>query len=745
MEAAQPAESVVALIRRHDPNGYALQRAIRAAIVIPVAFAIASQVIGDSQVATFAAFGSFALLLFVDFPGSRAGRFGSYLLLALVGAALITLGSLASSRAWVATVSMAVIGFAVLFAGVVSAATAAAGRAALLTFILPVTLPADAGDIPLRLGGWGLAVAFSVPAALLLWPPREHDALRARAAAVCAALANSLDARLSALAVHDAAQASRDTLTDLRSTFRGTTFRPVGLTTGSRALVRLVDELEWLHSIIAQTDPAEVPQWPQLAREVCAAATGVLRASAEGLRMPPAQAAAPLRVALADLEATRPAVVRATRAGLTSADGVHGPYQAHEIAYAASLVGTTVSWAVAADARPLLATLLGRRPVSDLLGPLVPAGRLISDHIEWHSVWLRNSIRGAVGLSAAVLLAQLTGAQHAFWVVLGALSVLRSNALSTGSTVLRAVLGTAAGFLVGGLLVFVIGTDSAVLWALLPVAVLFAGFAPEAISFAVGQAGFTVVVLILFNIIQPTGWRVGLVRIEDVVLGCAASLAVGLLFWPRGAAGAIGTALSEAYRAGADYLRAAVDHAVHRGSGSVDGLSASLAAAHRMDDALRQYLAERGAKNVDLVQLTKALNGATRLRLAGQAIAGLPGQDPLVDTAPFAGANDLLSGRAVAVHAWYSAVADTLDPRRRGASVYPPTQWANEPSVHDTLRRELLASCPPDDEHVEHARLLLWAALYLHDLQVLEPQLAPAISAIAAEPTRQASSAKMSR
>ena len=46
-----------------------------------------------------------------------------------------------------------------------------------------------------------------------------------------------------------------------------------------------------------------------------------------------------------------------------------------------------------------------------------------------------------------------------------------------------------------------------VLWVLLPLAVLVSGVAPSMISFAAGQAGFTLVVIILFNIIDPTGWR----------------------------------------------------------------------------------------------------------------------------------------------------------------------------------------------------------------------------------------------
>ena len=86
----------------------------------------------------------------------------------------------------------------------------------------------------------------------------------------------------------------------------------------------------------------------------------------------------------------------------------------------------------------------------------------------------------------------LTGVQHSFWVVLGTLSVLRSNALSTGQNVVR---GTARhrGRVRRrrGAARPSIGTNTTVLWMLLPLAVLFAGLAPAAISFAAGQAAFT--------------------------------------------------------------------------------------------------------------------------------------------------------------------------------------------------------------------------------------------------------------
>ena len=141
----------------------------------------------------------------------------------------------------------------------------------------------------------------------------------------------------------------------------------------------------------------------------------------------------------------------------------------------------------------------------------------------------------------------------------GTLSVLRSNALGTGATALRAVGGTAVGFLVGSAIMVGVANHTVLLWVLLPLSVLVAGVVPSVISFAAGQAGFTLVVIILFNIIDPVGWKVGLTRIEDVAIGCGVSIVVGLLFWPRGATAALGRALSDSFVASSGYLSHAVD------------------------------------------------------------------------------------------------------------------------------------------------------------------------------------------
>ena len=54
-----------------------------------------------------------------------------------------------------------------------------------------------------------------------------------------------------------------------------------------------------------------------------------------------------------------------------------------------------------------------------------------------------------------------------------------------------------------------VADHTGLLWVLFPLAVLVSGIAPSMISFIAGQAAFTTLVVILFNIIEPTGWKVG--------------------------------------------------------------------------------------------------------------------------------------------------------------------------------------------------------------------------------------------
>jgi uncharacterized membrane protein YccC len=370
-------------------------------------------------------------------------------------------------------------------------------------------------------------------------------------------------------------------------------------------------------------------------------------------------------------------------------------FRAQELSFAVMAIAENIAIATAAEQRTWGQKLLGWQP-RRLAGPIASAQERALAHIEPHSVWLRNSLRGAIALGGAVLVADLSGAQYSFWIVLGALSVLRSNALSTGQSVVRGLVGTAIGFIIGGALVLVLGTNPVLLWVLLPVAILVAGIAP-AVSFTAGQAGFTVALLILFNIISPAGWGVGLVRIEDVAIGCAVSLVVGALFWPRGAAGALRRALAEAYADCAAYLRTAAESGT-----TVDGSaeevgtarSRAAAAARRLDDAFREYLAERGNKRLSLAQVTSLLTGVAGLRLTAEAVSDLwaGAGSARIDT-PRAQLELIVTTERVTN--WFAAMAQAMT----GAGTVPrafPHDGAAASRLVEALTQDLESAPAPD-------------------------------------------------
>jgi hypothetical protein len=172
--------------------------------------------------------------------------------------------------------------------------------------------------------------------------------------------------------------------------------------------------------------------------------------------------------------------------------------------------------------------------------------------------------------------------------------------------------------------------------------------------------------VILYNIIEPAGWQIGLLRIEDIALGCAVSLGVGLLFWPRGAVAALGTALSEAYQESARYLASAVEFGMGRcDTGSprreapTTEATRAASASRRLDDTFRSYLTERGSKPIPLAEVTGLVTGSAALRIAGDAVLDLWQRDH-ADQGDRAGARGELVASAQRLTEWYDEFAQSL-------------------------------------------------------------------------------------
>src|SRR5438093_5329611 len=206
---------------------------------MPAVFALADNVIEQPQTSIFAAFGSFAMLVLVEFGGPWRSRLLAYVRLACVGAAFITLGTLCSRNAWLGASAMAAIGFATLFSGVIGGYFAAGATGALLTFVLPVTIPAPNAAIPDRLEGWFLASGAGICAAMLLWPPRRRADLERAAAAALRAVADLVDADRER--TDELARRAREAVDGLGRRFLNAQHRPTGPTGPTAALASIPD------------------------------------------------------------------------------------------------------------------------------------------------------------------------------------------------------------------------------------------------------------------------------------------------------------------------------------------------------------------------------------------------------------------------------------------------------------------------------------------------------------------------
>lgn len=701
MTGANPIRRTIERIRLRDPEGDGFRRALRAAIFIPVAAALGFAVAGDTQTPLFALVGSIALLIAADFPGTLGTRALAYAGLAVTGAGLITAGTLAAPHPWVAVPLCFVVGALAVFLGLLSDVVAAGQRATLMTFILPVCIR-PTGPLDDRLLGWLIALAICVPAALLVFPPRYHSELRRQSARVCAVLADRIEGRSSAAEL-EAAMAS------LRKAFLNNAFRPFALTAGSRALIRVVSNLRWLCDRVNSETAALLGPMAvsgvRVLRDCAAALSGPERAGADAelttaVTEHRETAIRRYRQDIADIFA-EPDDAAAVELGRTL-------LKRRTISTTIGLTGSTIAYAAAADGRTVWAKLLGLGLPETGVASRVPNNRgavaALGGYLRTRSITVMNSLRTGLALALAVLVTLAFPIPNAPWVVLGALSVLRSSAVTTGTTVVRTVAGTTVGILIGALAIVILGYDPPILWTLLPLVAFGSTYVSRVGSFTAGQAMFTMMVMIVFNLMQPTGWQVGLARIEDVLVGAAVGLVVSVLLWPRGGEAAVRRAIDHALETGSRYVSAAVRRVTRGASEQADDTlnvlgQDALVAMRTYGDAVRDYLSEN-AGAIDAGMLDTA-NRIPRLRIAGDLISDIV--PPPLEVYP----------RARQVLEDHTALVCARLDSDQSAEPLPP--------ISDDFVPALRADAWPGDLAAAAALPLVAAAANIGELEVLYP------------------------
>jgi uncharacterized membrane protein YccC len=683
--------------------GTAQRRAVRAGTSATVAFYLGWVVIDNPELAVFATLSVIGLLVLADFGGSPGRQARAYALATVLAAALVALGTAVSEHTFAAAGLLFVVALCVSLSTAVGRNVATGANGVLLFFLVACAVPASLSALESRVYGVLLGGGISLLAALIIWPQRPLNRLRPALADAVDTLATRIG-RLSQRredAADSFAEPVRDALASAGPDRLAVGERPTLATKRDHAQLRVGYGLSRVQLMLER-----LSQRPVLSRGVADAERilarelrQVLEATAAALRgeRPPPAVDEALDAGRAHRERSDAALVRDLTlggAGDTLAVGADRSLLAGELATSVGGVVQDARVVVGTDRHPARVGSLSEgfaRRVEAVLDRLVA---IVSSTLSTRSVVLQNSLRLAVALSLARLVGGVLEVENGFWVLFATLSVMRTSAIRTGATALQAVLGTLIGFAVGVPLLLAIGTRGHLHLYVLPI-VIVGGLLAGSINVVWGQAGFTVLVSVLFDLVEPTGWEIGVIRVQDVVIGAAAGVLLGLAVWPRGAAGQLAKSLGEAVEACGDLVAATVLRRLHpTGLEQLSPLRSSVRAkALRADGVLAVFLTER--PNAEEITIWEQMSVFVHTRWYGAEM--LARQSVVPPPAEAANLVDSLAERVDELHAAHSAVGAAIARRERP----PPVRARIDVDHLDRRSRELAARPPSDDPWAE--------------------------------------------
>ncbi|MEU8569760.1 FUSC family protein [Streptomyces pathocidini] len=292
-----------------------------------------------------------------------------------------------------------------------------------------------------------------------------------------------------------------------------------------------------------------------------------------------------------------------------------------QAAEGALILAIAVRVAVGADVPP------DRTPAAERPGPFWYAyerapmlwWRRFRGSLTPRSVAFQNAVRVALALAVARLLAGALDVGHGFWVLLATLSLMRTSAADTRTTLRPAFLGTLSGAVATGLLLVGVGERPLFYEIALPVTMLAAFTVGPVLGLAWMQGGFTVVVAMIFTQLAPATWTLAETRVVDIMTGGAVGAVIGLLAWPRGGAGELRRDAAAFLSDAAAAMRETV--AVVTGADRPKGAAPR---ARRMmflaDTAYAQYQSERPAPGMREVDWQGTLLAAHRMVWGGYGL-----------------------------------------------------------------------------------------------------------------------------
>ncbi|MFJ3224496.1 FUSC family protein [Streptomyces sp. NPDC086783] len=611
------------------------RRAVRVTVAAAAGFYPAAHLLDRPVLAVYALFTPIAFGLLSPLPGSGRRRAGTVLRAVPAAVVLVLLGTVLAVATWSAVVGMFGVAVVLTFGATCAPRLAGIAPGLQLFYILACFPPYAPDTLPERLSGLAVGTILTVLCELFLFAETAQPPYRER-------IADALD-----LGRHAATRLVRGEATDphmaarlraagrdLRLSRQPPANRPTGAGRTDRALAqagsatrRLLDQLATLTRLAPV--PADLASETLLRgiASTCADTAGILR----GRR--PTVGPGLIEEMIAGF---------LTERGTTSGnpgDSLHGLLrrQSTVLTVAVSTVTARTAAALASGVRQSTPGLPHEQFWYAEAAPVSLWWVRVRGNLTPRSVVFQNTVRTAIGLALARLVAGSLDLSHGFWVLLTVLTLGRTTAGATWSAVRSAAAGTLIGVTTAGVLLLAAGDATAVYEYLLVPMML--------VAFSVGPVGgpawaqglFTLVVSTAFAQIAPVTWRLAEVRLIDVLTGSAVGLACGLLAWPSGARAEMRRSVAELFRTAAPVVRATTEAATGPVGPAIPRTAAAVSlrpTVHRLriaEAAYAQYRTEPSSHTgEDGPDWLAALNYGSRVLVGAywlpplQGAAGLP-------------------------------------------------------------------------------------------------------------------------
>ena len=153
------------------------------------------------------------------------------------------------------------------------------------------------------------------------------------------------------------------------------------------------------------------------------------------------------------------------------------------------------------------------------------------------------------------------------------------------------------------------------------------------------------------------------------------------------------------------------------------GALAAFRASTLLDDAFRQFVAERGAKVVSVETIARLFTGSNRIRFAAYTLASLPVRPPgpgQPEVESVAVAEAVLRDSYESSHRWYQEFAELLTDQREAIDPLPPhsdvLHRTMQTAINDVRKQQR-------DDRVPTTQQMLWADELLENQSTVQADL----------------------